>query len=41
MKGDFIPAYILGLKIKRPKYGNQKTMINGITFDSKKRIGTL
>lgn len=32
---DFMP-YIPGLKIKRPKYGNKKTMINGITFDSKK-----
>ena len=32
---DFMP-YIPRLKIKRPKYGNKKTLVNGITFDSKK-----
>lgn len=36
MTGDFIPAYIPGLKIKRPKYGNKKTLVNGIKFDSMK-----
>lgn len=32
---DFMP-YISGMKSKRPKYGNKKTTVNGITFDSKK-----
>ena len=36
MKGDFISAYIPGLRSKRLKYGNQKTLVNGIKFDSKK-----
>lgn len=36
MRGDFIPAYIPELKSKRPKYGNKKTLVNGIEFDSMK-----
>lgn len=36
MKDNFVPGYIPHYGSRRPKYGNKKTTVNGIVFDSQK-----